>query len=271
MKLSLSEISTAGASFAEDVVAYADAGFDGIGVWEFKLADDDAANLALLDAHGLGVANCVPSVPTFLQLAIPGMEGPADPAERSEAICASIRRLAAYRPASIVVPSGPLGGRSEAEGRAIVIDGLKRAAEVARAYGVRLGLEPVHPSDRETAGFITSLADAAALLDEAGLDDVGIMFDTCHAWDDPTALAWLTANIARVSGVHVADRPPPGRTDRVLPGEGGSRSAELVASLRAAGWDGYLDVEIFATPETFWGLPVDEAASRAHAAVSRLA
>ena len=270
MKLSLSEISTVGASFAEDVAAYAEAGFDGIGLWEFKLPADDAANLALLDLHGLRVANCVPSVPAFLQLAIPGLEGPADPAERLEAICASIRRLAPYRPASIVCPSGPLGGRSEAEGRAILCDGLRQAAEVARAHGIRLGLEPVHPSNRETVGFITSLAAAAALLDEPGLGDVGIMFDTWHAWDDPSAAEWLAGNIARVSGVHVADWPTPARDDRVLPGEGGGRSRELVAAVRAAGWSGFLDVEIFSTPEAFWGLPVAEAARRAHAAAGGL-
>ena len=71
--------------------------------------------------------------------------------------------------------------------------------------------------------------------------------------------------------LHVADVPlEPERTDRVLPGEGGMRSAEHVAALRAAGWDGYLDVEIFSTPNGFWALPVDEAARRAYAAVSRL-
>ena len=42
MTLSLSEISTVGASFEEDVRAYAAAGFDGIGIWEMKLGDDEA-------------------------------------------------------------------------------------------------------------------------------------------------------------------------------------------------------------------------------------
>ena len=48
MKLSLSTISTLNASFAQDVAAYAAAGFDAIGLWEFKLPDDDAANVAAL-------------------------------------------------------------------------------------------------------------------------------------------------------------------------------------------------------------------------------
>ena len=96
MRRSLSTISTLNASFAEDVERYAAAGFDAIGLWEMKLPEDDEANVALIRAHGLTVSNCIPTVPSFLQLAIPGMEGPVDPDERAEAICASVRRLARY-------------------------------------------------------------------------------------------------------------------------------------------------------------------------------
>jgi len=35
VRLSLSEMSTPDATFAEDVAAYAAAGFDAIGIWEF--------------------------------------------------------------------------------------------------------------------------------------------------------------------------------------------------------------------------------------------
>ncbi|MEO9175169.1 MAG: hypothetical protein ABI317_06605, partial [Gaiellales bacterium] len=102
MKLSLSEISTVDATFAEDVVAYAAAGLDGIGIWEFKLAQDDAASLNLLERSGLGVSNCIPAIPSILPLAIAGMEGPPDPAERVDALCASMHRLAQFAPASVL-------------------------------------------------------------------------------------------------------------------------------------------------------------------------
>ena len=105
MKRSLSAISTATASFAEDVAAYAAAGFDAIGLWEMKLPDDDVANVDLLHSHGLTVSNCIPTVPSFLPLAIPGMEGPADPGVRLDAICASIRRLARYEPGCVLAPT----------------------------------------------------------------------------------------------------------------------------------------------------------------------
>src|SRR4029078_11843362 len=96
VKLSLSTISTLESAFAEDVAAYAAAGFDAIGLWEFKLPDDDASNVAALRDVGLTVSNWIPTVASFLRLAIPGMEGPPDPEERIDAICLSIRRLAAY-------------------------------------------------------------------------------------------------------------------------------------------------------------------------------
>ena len=83
---------------------------------------------------------------------------------------------------------------------------------------MRLGLEPIHASQRETVSFVNSIADALALLDEAGLDEVGIMADTYNLWDE--APETLAAVAHRVTGLHVADVPAePGRTDRVLPGE----------------------------------------------------
>jgi len=269
MRLSLSEISTVGASFEEDVAAYAAAGFDGIGIWEFKLPADERANLDLLRKAGLAVANCVPTVPSILPLRLPGMEGPADLRERVDTLCASMRRLAAYEPESVLVITGPVGDLAESSAHRTVLESLREVAAAAHEAGVRLGLEPIHPSQRESVSFVNSIADAVALLDEAGLDEVGIMADTYNLWEeDPAALA---AVASRVTGLHIADVPAePDRTDRVLPGEGGARSAELVAVLIATGWNGFLDVEIFSTPERFWALPVDEAARRAYAAASAL-
>jgi sugar phosphate isomerase/epimerase len=271
VRLSLSQVSTLNASFAADVAAYADAGFDALGIWEFKLPDDDSENMNALGSAGLAVANCVPTVPSILQLTIPGLEGPADPEERIESICASVSRLARYGPESILCLTGPRGELSLNDATAIVTDGLQRIARAAGEAGVRLGLEPTHPSQRQSTSFVTSLADATAFLAAAGLDDIGIMLDTYHAWDDAGAEDWIAVHVERITGVHVCDRPPgEGRTDRALPGTLGPRTATLVRAARAAGWDGSLDVEIFSEPAEFWGLPVEEAAQRAHAAVARV-
>lgn len=270
MILSLSEISTPGASFADDVDAYAAAGFGAIGIWEYKLPDDDEANIELLRERGLRVAVCVPEVPSVLPLAIPGMEGPPDPVERIDALRLSVARLSGYRPECVACLAGPLHGRSEAEGTEILVRGLRGVAEAARLAGVRIGFEPVHPTQRQLAGFIVSLDQADTLLAAVGAPEIGILFDTYHLWDDPNVLAWIAANSDRVAGVHISDWPSRDRTDRVLPGEGISHTRETVAALATAGWDGALDVEIFSTSELFWSLPVDEAARRAHAAAAAL-
>jgi len=269
VKLSLSEISTVGASFAEDVAAYAAAGFDGIGIWEMKLPTDDAANRTLLRDAGLAVSNCVPTVPSILPLRLPGMEGPPEPDERVAALRASVRRLAAYEPESVLCLTGPVGDLEPERARELVVSGLQEVAAAARDAGVRLGLEPSHPAQYETVSFVNTIADALALLEDARLSDVGIMADTYNLWHErPEALA---AVADRITGLHLADEPPdPSRTDRVLPGEGGIQSRDHLRALTDAGWDGFLDVEIFSTPERFWGLPVDEAARRAFAAVSGL-
>ena len=262
----MSEISTVGASFEEDVAAYAAAGFDGIGIWEFKLSVDDVANVALLRETGLGVASCVPTVPSILPLGLPGMEGPPDVQLRVDMLCSSMGRLAAYEPECVLVLTGPA---VDPRSRDVVIAGLQEVAKAAVAAGVRLGLEPCHPSQHQSVSFVHGIEDALALLDEAGLDGVGLMADTYNLWHEPPDA--LAAVADRVTGLHVADEPAePGRTDRALPGEGGTRSAEHVAALRAAGWDGYIDIEIFSTPAGFWALPPDEAARRAFAAASRL-
>lgn len=263
MRLSLSQISTVGASLREDLAAYRAAGFDGIGLWEMKLGDD--ADAEALRESGLRATNCVPLVPSILPNAV--IEGPADVEERIASICASMARFARYDPASVLCLTGPAGELGEREARRVVVEALKRIAAAAEDAGVRLGLEPIHASQRDALSLVTSVPEALALLDEAGLDGVGVMLDLYHVWDTPTIEDDLRAHVSRFTGLHVADWFGEARPDRALPGEGVSRTRELVALLADAGWDGWLDVEIFGDPEnadSFWSLPVDEAARRAY-------
>ncbi|MGD5540947.1 TIM barrel protein, partial [Xanthomonas citri pv. citri] len=163
------------ASFEEDVRAYAAAGFDGIGIWEMKLGDDDAAALETLRASGLRVTNCVPLVPSILPNAV--IDGPADVEERIASMRASLHRLARYEPDCVLCLTGAAGGRDEEEARGLVVDGLRRLAAAAEDAGVRLGLEPIHASQRDELTLVTTIPETLDLLDEAGLPDIGIMVD----------------------------------------------------------------------------------------------
>jgi sugar phosphate isomerase/epimerase len=269
VSLSLSEISTVAASFREDVDAYAAAGFDGIGIWEMKLGDDLDADVAAVRERGLRVTNCVPSVPSILPNAV--IEGPEKVEERVEAMVASIRRLASFDPDCVLCLTGAAGDLDAARARPLVVSGLQRLAAAARGAGVRLGLEPIHVSQREQLTLITTIPEALELLDEADLADVGIMVDLWQLGDTPGIERHLTDNVDRITGVHVAERFADPRDDRDLPGE---RCAELMRVLQDAGWRGAWDVEIFGDAErddSLWSLPVDEAARRAHAAVAAAA
>jgi sugar phosphate isomerase/epimerase len=261
VSLSLSQISTVAASLEEDVAAYAAAGFDGIGVWEMKLTSD--GDLERVRASGLRATNCVPAVPSILPNAV--IEGPDDVDERIEAMCASVHRLAALEPDCVLCLTGAAGERDEAEARRLVIEGLRRVADAAAAAGVRLGLEPIHASQRDQLSIVSTIPETLELLAEADLPDVGVMVDLWHLADTPDVERQLAEIVSRVTGVHVAERVP--GHDRGLPG---ARCAELMRVLHEAGWSGPWDVEIFGDaddPRSLWSLPVDEAARLAHAAV----
>ena len=121
--------------------------------------------------------------------------------------------------------------------------------------------------------YVVGLSEPNAIqaTEEAGLPEVGVMVDLWHVGDTPDVERHLAENVDRITGVHVAEHFPGGRSDRDLPGE---RCAELMRVLRDAGWSGAWDVEIFGDaeqPDSLWSLDVDEAARRAYAAAARAA
>ena len=234
MRLSISQITTATQSFADDLDAYRAAGADAVGIWESKLEDD---SLERFRASGLGAATAIPAVPSILPL--PLMEGPADPVERVEAIRAGIRRLAPFEPPCVLFLTGP------GDQRETILEGIREIADEGRAQGVPVALEPVQ---REFAHFwttVSSLDEAAALVDEAQAD-CGLQYDTWHLWREP--LEEIERHRERIRGVHLADWRQPTRNtnDRVLPGEGAIDFEPILGALR---WDGPFDLEIFSDPE----------------------
>lgn len=228
----------------------------------------DEADLAALHGSGLRATNCVPRVPSILPNTV--LDGPADVQERIASICASVRRLARYEPECVLCLTGSAKGVRVAATQAVV-EGLKRIADAADGAGVALGLEPIHASQRDALTIVTSIPEALGLLDEADLPQVGLMVDLWHLWDSPDVERHLRENVGRISGVHVSDWFAEERPDRALPGQGSSRTKELMTVLAEAGWSGSWDVEIFgdpANPSSFWSLPVDEAARLAYEALT---
>ncbi len=267
---SISEVTTLTAGLAEDLDAYREAGADGIGIWEIKLRDgEDADSLARVRASGLQVTNCVPAIPSILPFPL---EGPKDPRERVEALCASIRRLAPFEPESVVCLTGSAAGLDSGEARHTVVEGLRRIGAQAQAAGVRVGLEPMSRLDAEAWTIATSIAEALDLLEEAGDTALGITFDVWHLWSTETLFDDIRAHAARFTGVHVCDwrEPTRGWADRVLPGDGIAPLPQILGALDEAGWRGPYDLEIFsdngafgnAYEDSLWNVPTRELARR---------
>ena len=277
-RFSISQVSTLTASFAEDVRAYAAAGVDGIGVWELKLGEgSDFEALEQLAASGLGSATAVPLVPSILPL--PLLPGPEDPAARLESLCASVRRLAAFRPSAVLCFTGPAGRRDPDEARQIAVEGLRAVTREAQSAGVRLALEPFQREGTVDWSLVNTLGDAAELVDEVGSDAVGIQFDVWHLWNSADVLDEIPRHAHLIAGVHVNDwrEPTRGWADRVLPGDGAADLPALLGVLEDVGWSGFYDLEIFsdngafgnAYPDSLWDLDAAELARRGREAFAR--
>jgi sugar phosphate isomerase/epimerase len=272
------ELSTLPASFEDDLAGYAAAGADGISIFEGKLvAGREAEQLEAFRSSGLQASAAVTAVPSVLPL--PRFPGPDDPEERVEAILAGMRRLAPFEPTAFVCPTGPAAERSDAEARATVAEGLRVLADESKRLGIPVGLEPMSTFEQEDWTLVTTLGDAAALVDESGAD-VGLVFDTWHLWDSPA----LEDDIARYGDRFVAvqvndwSRSTRSWCDRVLPGDGVIDLAPILDAVERTGWAGCYDLEVFSDDGTFgnafedslWRLPPRELAERGRARFAQL-
>jgi sugar phosphate isomerase/epimerase len=245
---------------------------DGIGVWEIKLPDGgDAEALEQLEASGLGSAAAIPAVPSILPL--PLMEGPKEPQQRIDEICASLHRLAPFNPSGVVCLTGP------GDNRETVVEGLRTIGEEAARAGVRVGLEPVNRLGGEDWTMISSLSEAVELLEDADRPALGIQFDSWHVWNTPEVVEDIGRHADLFVGVHIADwsGATRGWCDRVLPGDGVADLPQILGALDRVGWDGYYDLEIFsdngtfgeAWPDSLWDVPTDELVRRGKDAFER--
>lgn len=278
-RLGICQFTTLAATFEEDLAAYVAAGAAGIGICELKLeAGREAEQLAAFRESGLATSACVPAVPSILPL--PLFPGPEDPEERVAEIRAGIRRLAPFRPSAVVCLTGPAGPLDEPAARRVVVEGLRAVADEAAQAGLRVGLEPMSASFRDEWTTITTLPEAVDLIDEAGAENLGATLDTWHLWDSPGLLEEVRRHASRIVAVHVADwrEPTRGWCDRVLPGDGAIDLPSILDALRAAGWAGCYDLEVFsdngafgnAYPDSLWDVEAGELSRRGAEAFRRV-
>jgi sugar phosphate isomerase/epimerase len=253
-RFAVSAATTYHTSFEEDVANCRAAGIEGIGLWEHKLNDErDDERAALLADAGLTATYCFPNAPGIFRGNVLFAE-PADPGERLELLCASIRRFAAYRPEAVVCLAGAPGPDGPDESRRAVVAAFRRAARVAEEAGVRLAVEVISPG--AAGSLVPSVAAAVDLVEEVGAD-IRILLDTWHLADTP--MSDVKRHIDRIAGIQVCDRTShsSGRFDRTFPGPGLLPVEEVIRAAADAGFDGWYELEILSDDGTF-GQPVED-------------
>jgi len=238
-------------SFDAQCAQAAALGYAALEVAPFTLADDPTAVTAsqagewrrIAEDHGLVVSGL-----HWLLVAPKGLSiTSSDDAVRARTIDAMRRLvdLCAALGATYLVHGSPAQraiapGQTHADALARAADSWSRGGEAAADAGVTYCIEPL--SADQTA-IVNTVADAAAIVREAGLPGLRTMLDTSSAGlaeSEPLPALidrwWPTGLLAHVQ---LNDR------NRRAPGQGDDRFGPILAALARNGYTGWLAVEPF--------------------------
>jgi sugar phosphate isomerase/epimerase len=278
-KLSICEFTTPDTTFEEDLELIAQVGATGIGICEFKLREgEDDEQLEAFRASGLHAGLCIPvNISPLPDNRI--FPGPSALDERLELMCRSVRRLAPFEPATIVVATGSGAGRSPEDARRAVVDLLREVAAVAADAGTRLSLEPQRLDLVPGRSLVATIGETVELVNEVGAPNLDVLYDVFHLWDTPDVLEQTVRYARAFGGVHICDwrAETRGPMDRVLPGDGVIDLPALFAALCDGGYDGWYDLEVFSDDgrygndydDSLWKLPARELLADGVAGFSR--
>jgi sugar phosphate isomerase/epimerase len=230
-----------------------------MGLWRDRVAQAGlAAAAATVRAAGLHVSS----------LCRGGFFTHADPDARAQARAdnqAAITEAAELGADALILVCGGLvpGTRDLGLARRMVADAVGELVPAARELGVRLGIEALHPMFCADRCVISRLGEAVDLAQQFPADAVGVVVDTYHLWWD----AQLAADIGRASGrivsYQLGDWMLPLPADTLLGrghiGDGCIDFTPITAQVRAAGYTGYTEVEIFNAE--IWAAPPDATAA----------
>ncbi|MFD1253691.1 Xylose isomerase-like TIM barrel [Devosia equisanguinis] len=155
----------------------------------------------------------------------------------------------------LVVGGLPQGSRDIGGARQMVTDGIAAMLPHARASGVKIAIEPLHPmyaADRACVNTIDQALDICEILGET----VGVAIDVYHAWWDPN-LANAIARAGRMKRIfahHICDWLVPTKDmllDRGMMGDGVIDLPGIRAMIESAGFFGPQEVEIF-SQDNWW-------------------
>ena len=161
----------------------------------------------------------------------------------------------------IVLVCGATPGQSLFTSRAQISDALSAILPHARAQGVKLGIEPLHPMYADSRSAVNTMTQALDLALALQDDHLGVTADVFHLWWDDR----LESEIARCGregklfSFHICDwknLPSDMLNDRGIMGEGVINVPEIRGWVEQTGFRGFNEVEIFST--RYWAMDQGE-------------
>src|SRR5262245_6941504 len=215
------------------------AGFDGV---EVPVFEGDAAHYQgirkELDNLGLGAttvtvigpdANPISPDASVRQAAVERLRWAV---EMTAAVGGELMAGPFHSPLAVFSGTGPTEDEKKR-----AADVLRKAAEEAQKAKVKLAIEYLN---RFECYFLTTAADARALVDRVGHPSFRTMYDTFHTHIEEKSQAAAVAALGdRFVHVHISEN------DRGTPGTGQVRWDEAFRALKQANYDGWLTIEAF--------------------------
>jgi hydroxypyruvate isomerase len=217
----------------------ADAGLRWVEIWGWSTCDMTALKRTLQET-GTGLTCLVldPFVPLVDDRA---SEAFLHSVEASVQVAADVAC-----PFVVVLAGDVIPGRSRSAQHRAVVDGLRRAAPIAEAYGVTLVLENLNSRIDHVGHYLDSTTEALDIIDEVGHPHVRMLYDLYHSVvmaEKPADV--LGGRLDRIAHVQLADAP--GRHE---PGTGTIEWPATLGWLAASGYRGRLGLEYIPTVDT---------------------
>lgn len=248
------------APVAEVIEAVARAGFGAIAPWRREVEGQDVKAIArqIRDA-GLAVPGYCRS--TYIPAADrAGFEANVEANRRA----LSDAGMLGAKSFVMVVGGLPHGSKDIAAARAQVAEAAGLLLGTAKACGVRLALEPLHPVYAADRSCLSLLSEALEMCDavegETADPWLGLCIDVYHVWWDPNLARDIARARGRILGFHVCDWLVPSQdtlNDRGMMGDGVIDVPGIRAQVEAAGYAGFTEIEIFSAAN-WWKRPMRE-------------
>jgi len=253
-RLSINQATLKYATLAQALDTTVKAGIQGIGLWREPVNEVglDTATKMLADSGLRFTTHCRGGFFTLPEG--PGWTAALDDNRRAIEETAALAAAGAEgsTPVLVVVAGGlPEGSKDLAGARSRVRDAIGELVPQARAAGVTLAIEPLHPMYASDRCVVSTLGQALDIAADFGPEEVGVTVDTFHIFWDPDVETQIAraGREGRIATYQVCDWKTPLAADVLLsrhyPGDGVIDFASLTRSVVAAGYTGDVEVEIF--------------------------